>query len=87
ADATMVSPNLNVKAGLGITGDSEKGLLDLKSTVNGQNYDLKIEVTKASLLIDANIIRHIVLAAYVSSGEGVAKVHISGEWNKDVDPT
>ncbi|XP_068239146.1 LOW QUALITY PROTEIN: uncharacterized protein [Palaemon carinicauda] len=87
ADATLVSPSLEIKAGLGINYGSDTYSLDLKTAVNGQNYGLKIDLTKASLVIDANIIRHILLGAYLSSNEGVAKLHITCEWNKDVDPT
>ncbi|XP_064121465.1 uncharacterized protein LOC135225850 [Macrobrachium nipponense] len=87
ADASIVAPSLDIKGTLGIYADSEKANTNLHILANGQNYGLKLEGTKSSVLIEANVIRHILLNAYVSESPELKKLHVTGEWNKDVDPT
>ncbi|CAL4079365.1 unnamed protein product, partial [Meganyctiphanes norvegica] len=68
---------------------ADKTKANLHSTVdyNGQAYTFVFEGTRSSLLIDANIIRHIVLNADVSLTSESKSLELSAEWNKDVDPT
>ncbi|XP_068239150.1 uncharacterized protein [Palaemon carinicauda] len=87
ANGSLVAPTIDIKGNLGLYADSEKATSEIHTTVNGQNYDLKFEGTKTSALIEANIIRHILVNAYISETADVKKMHVTGEWNKDVDPT
>lgn len=87
ADGSLMAPTIDAKGTLGMYADSEKATSEIHTTVNGQNYDIKFEGTKTSALIEANVIRHILVNAQISQNPDVQKLHITGEWNKDVDPT
>lgn len=65
-DGKVTTPQHNAAVHLGVYADKDKAHGDLKSTVNGREYSVMVETTRTSILVDANIIRHIYIDAKVS---------------------
>ncbi|ROT70456.1 beta-1,3-glucan-binding protein precursor [Penaeus vannamei] len=86
-DGKVTTPQHNAAVHLGVYADKDKAHGDLKSTVNGREYSVMVETTRTSILVDANIIRHIYIDAKVTSTTDMQKLLVSAEWDKDVDPT
>ncbi|XP_064104223.1 uncharacterized protein LOC135214035 [Macrobrachium nipponense] len=77
----------DINTNFGIYADTQKASVDMTTKVNGRDYTAKIEGSSSSLLIDVDIIKHVVLNTQVTSTDDVAKLIVSAEWDKDVDPT
>nr|XP_045624060.1 uncharacterized protein LOC123774022 [Procambarus clarkii] len=86
-DGSFKCPSHTSKLSSGIFADSEKANVDLNTDINGRKYTMKIESTRTSILVDANIGRHVLLDAYITSADEGHKLLVSADWNKDVDPT
>lgn len=76
-----------IKSTIGFSADKEKAAVDMKTVINGIDYTAKLEGSSSAIMIDINIIKHILLNAYVTTSEEVNKMLIMAEWDKDVDPT
>ena len=49
-----------------IYGDSQQAKVDLQTQFNRKEYGMKMEATRSSLLIHANLVKHVVVNANVS---------------------
>ncbi|XP_042874952.1 uncharacterized protein LOC122255069 [Penaeus japonicus] len=86
-DGKVNTPKHNAVLHLGVYADKDKASGDFKSTVDGKEYSVMIETTRTSILVDAKIIKHIFINAYVTSTSDMQKLLVNAEWDKDVDPT
>ncbi|XP_068221439.1 uncharacterized protein [Palaemon carinicauda] len=77
----------DISTNFGIYADTNKATVDMITKVNGRDYTAKIEGSTSSLMIDVNIIKHILLNTQVIATDNTAKLIVSAEWDKDVDPT
>ncbi|XP_063615204.1 uncharacterized protein LOC134788259, partial [Penaeus indicus] len=86
-DGKVTTPQHNAVIHLGVYADKDKAHGDFKSTVDGKEYSVMVETTRTSVVVDANIIRHILINAQIASTDDMQKLLVSAEWDKDVDPT
>nr|AHJ78589.1 dLp/HDL-BGBP precursor [Astacus leptodactylus] len=86
-DGSFKCPGHTSTFSSGIFADSEKANVDLNTDINGRKYTMKIEGTRTSILVDANICRHVLLDAHITSADEGHKLLVSIDWNKNVDPT
>lgn len=86
-DGSFKSPENTVTTNLGIYGDKTKASVDFSADVNGRpgEFALKFEVTRSSILVDANVYKHIFINAYVTTIEEIQKLLVSVDLDKNGD--
>ncbi|KAK4294432.1 hypothetical protein Pmani_032938 [Petrolisthes manimaculis] len=85
--STFKSARQNIAFNGNIYGDIEKANVDLSMIVNDQQYIIRVAGTTTSIMVETNIYTHMLLNTYVTSSEDINKLHLSVQWDKDVDPT
>lgn len=65
-DASYKTPWNEVTLSSNVYADRENAKVDFSTNFYGQQFTLKIEGTRTSIIVDANIYKHILLNAYVS---------------------
>ncbi|KAK4294435.1 hypothetical protein Pmani_032941 [Petrolisthes manimaculis] len=85
--STLKSARQNIAFNGKIYGDIEKANVDLSMIVNDQQYIIRVAGTRTSIMVETNIYTHMLLNTYVTSSEDINKLHLSVQWDKDVDPT
>ncbi|KAG0718526.1 Apolipophorin [Chionoecetes opilio] len=69
-----------------VLGTPQQGKVDLQTNFNGNDYGMKMEATPNSLLIDANLVKHVVVNAKVNPQGPEKTVLVNVEWDKEVNP-
>nr|UNP37702.1 dLp/HDL-BGBP protein [Scylla paramamosain] len=86
AEVSATIPMTTVTLTSEMYGDRQQGKINLQTQIGDKEFGLRMEATPSSLLIDANVVKHVVVNAKINPQGQEKTLLVNVEWDKTLNP-
>ncbi|XP_050696049.1 uncharacterized protein LOC126985337 [Eriocheir sinensis] len=86
AEGSFTFRNTDISVTSVVYGDPQQAKVDLQTKFNSKTYGMKVDATRSSLLIDANVVKHVVVNAKMNHQGPEKTLAVGVEWDKETNP-